>query len=436
MSVKERYLVLIILLIFTLVTGLFLVNQAEENALDAEKQNKNLYTLKPIYTRKKIVPVHILALLFKELKFDVFEVRSPINKDDLESLDIVYILNPVRDFSRNDTNLLYSYVENGGTLIIQSKNTLNFYNSFGISNKATQKPGSINLNPAPLTKFLNFILTKPGARLSYNFHPEATPIPIAVDKATNSIYGFLIPYGKGRIYILSSKNLDSRKSLTFINNLLLFVNPAYAYAKPNRNTIGFYNTIPSVFAMCDVPVKWVRVKAGLSKKKYKYDSWWGIIKANPVSITLFQIILVSILLLYSTAAKRKPPRKYIREKRLISREHFDAMAKLYQQTACYNWALDQIYFLTKRRLAKHLKLPIAVSNEELAKKAFKNFQSQLAINLKSKRKRKITIHSEKEIYLTLENAENLRSQKISEKKLIAMAKKLYILRKEILPDEY
>jgi len=290
------FILLLCLFIFTM----WGVNLSSLSDIDVEimakdgKEHKGTVS-KTVWKQKtvRISPRPFLYFYLKELGYNVKMVTSVPPVDS----SLMIIIEPQKKMFSNYKNKINSWVRSGGNLFMYTSQTHPLSKMLGVNvNKNDEKWSEKKIHDVPE---IEDTLKIDASTNSMSIRRGASLIPV-FDSENSNVSVLMAFRGKGKIMLTSNPEFIDATGLKKKDNLKFITRTIDRMS--NQDTIYFFNVNPDKFVNVkyksyggNAPAKYYKKKV-----KKKYLSFWSLIKANPISWVLLQMILGIILYFYSS----------------------------------------------------------------------------------------------------------------------------------------
>ncbi|MCK5687007.1 hypothetical protein KAJ27_22910 [bacterium] len=250
---------------------------------------------KTTWTQKtvKVSPRPLLYFYLKELGYNVKLISSVPPVDQA----LMIIIDPQKKMFSNYKNRINSWVRSGGNLFIYTTKTHPLSKMLGV--KVNSNKGEWSENKIYQVPEITDTMKIEARDYVMSIRDGASLIPIFDgDKHAASV--LMTFRGEGKIILTSNPEFFDAPGLRKKDNLKFITRIIDRMS--NQDTIYFFNMEPDQFITVKYKSSGGSAPAKYYKKKIKkkYLSFWSLIKANPISWVLLQMILGIVLYFYSS----------------------------------------------------------------------------------------------------------------------------------------
>jgi len=365
----KGYLILFLsLFIFTMWgVNLLSLSQIDVDVPDDDGPNK-INASGGVSKTVQIMPRPFLFFYFAELGYQVFCSATPprpapsYSPNQLPSADykLMCLINPSKRMPQENIKEILDWVRQGGNLIIFMPKPHPMENVLGLEIQSFGGPPYETLYShfsylsdveqiSVSDSYMNF--KKGMSFLQYFSNP--------LERST-ILYTFR---GTGRIVVFNNMDFTNPKGLERFDNLYLITRLAEHLA-PSRS-ICFYDPDPGYYILAHVKTGGDAKKNMPSKKtKIPYLSLWSLIRANPISWVLLQLLMGNFLYFYSISRRLGKPIPLPQEN-IETQTYLQGMGKLLLEQGNASFAGRKIVGDFIEALKKRLSLRKEASIEEI-----------------------------------------------------------------------
>ncbi|MDP7422510.1 MAG: hypothetical protein QGH40_11570, partial [bacterium] len=290
---------------------------------------------------------------------------------------LMIIFDPPRSMASSFNNNLLPWVRKGGNLIVFLSKQHSIASKLGVDLK--QPLPECEETPVNQLPYMEEVENTASSHASMNRRKGATFIPLMVNENGKST-ALATFRGEGQIVLVTNAELFLPKGLKKEDNIV-FVTRLVENLTVGK-TIYLYSPDPEFTVKAKVRTRKGRSKPRpTKKKKEKYKSLWSLIKANPISWVLAQMLVG--LAVYFYTLSRRFTRPVPVPKSGYSVDHYlTSMGRLYTRMQPTAFAAQRLLYTFLASFRKRLGLPA----EEDDKQIFSRIESthpHLVVNLRA-----------------------------------------------------
>ena len=345
----------IVLVVFVgLLTGwaLALLQQCQEYVPDhiQTPDNSDL-----VYRRRQILEFTHQSLLeqfYRELGVTTRRL-DPTGIEPANTSELVVLLHPGAQAPTLLTDRLVDHVRAGGRLVVFTDTELDMLDRFGIR---TVPAGIAELPATRAGASVDTVhvrtLNAPRVRVVASGERALVPLVGVPGQCVAGMVG----YGKGSVTVVTERLADyawieQDDNAVFLANLVLDIGAGNYMARPSPVAILDYDAevLRRLYAL-DAEANH-RIEE--ARRRWQYDSLWSLIKANPVSAALIQLLL-AILMFAMARARRLGDALPDHLARSEMPGTLEARANLFERSGAFRLAISRAVRHTNRWLTTRL----------------------------------------------------------------------------------
>lgn len=330
------------------------------------------------YKRRQLLDVTTQSMLeqyYRELGVTTRRL-DPTGQTGPAWNEVVVMLHPRAQAPEKLVDELVLHVERGGRLVVFTETELDFLKRFGLNTTPIQggahQPGAV-----AATVETAFVKTALGPAYQQVVSEGATLIPLLT--VEGRVIAGMAGIGKGQITVVTARLADyewieREDNPVFLANLLLEA-PEYRGRSPvpAANARTGLATVASV-AVLDYDAEILRRLYRLdlemqnriaeARRRWNYDSFWQLIKENPVSAGLLQLMLALLVFALSRARRLGDPLPDVMARHEMPGS-LAARANLFERSGAYRLAISRAVRHTNRWLGAKLGMSGDPTSDEL-----------------------------------------------------------------------
>ncbi len=295
MNVLKGYAIfLLCLFIFTMWgINLFSLSQVEVVSMEEDPKKVEFVEVGSVSTYN-FKPRPFLFYYFEELGYSVSMVAKPPRDND----EPLLLVDPP---PRVDLDLLkevFAWIRNGGTLIVFTPDRHLMDKISGVE-RFTNESSTAETIYTELPYLYDFEKTSPIEK-AMSREPDASHLSVLGERGNSSSL-FITFKGKGRIVLISHPDMTHGDGLKKADNVVL-ITRLVEYAT-SRKTIRILDTEPDLLIRARARQLVKRTGVSQVKKKIDHFSFWSLLKANPISWVLAQMLIALLVYFYSSGRR-------------------------------------------------------------------------------------------------------------------------------------
>lgn len=313
------------------------------------------------YTQQSLLEQFYRELGVQTRRLDPTGIVAP------EREELVVVLHPRAQAPLRLVDQLEAHVKRGGRLVVFTDTELDLLERFGLGTKVASEVKSDEVVPRVTAAVEGSHVKTTDAPLVRSVHGATRPLVPLLQLRDNVTAG-TAGYGRGTVTVVTARMADydfieREDNAIFLANLLL--------EKPDFKTD--MAQVKSV-AILDYDAEVLRKLYALeaeqnhrmeeARRRWQYDSLWSLIKANPVSAALLQLML-GLMVFAMGRARRLGEALPDRLGRVEMPGSLDARANLFERSGAFRLAISRAVRHTNRWLAARLGLIGDPTAEEL-----------------------------------------------------------------------
>ena len=329
-------------------------------------------------------PQSLLEQFYREMGATTRRI-DPTGVDPIRADELAIVLHPRAQAPERLVDRLEEHVKQGGRLVVFTDTELDLLERFGLQTQPVNDP--VTFDPVPrvgATVEDAHVQNALAPRLRSVTGAKRPLVPLLQLKDT--VIAGTAGYGKGTVTVITARMADyawieREDNAIFLANLLLekpqiiglvpqLQNPPQL-AVPRQ--VAGRARVASV-AILDYDAEVLRRIYALeaeqnhrmeeARRRWQYDSLWSLIKANPVSAALIQLVL-GLMMFAMGRARRLGEALPDRMGRVEMPGTLEARANLFERSGAYRLAISRAVRHTNRWLAARLGLIGEPTAEEL-----------------------------------------------------------------------
>jgi len=333
MNVLKGYAIfLLCLFIFTMWgINLFSLSQVEVVSME-EDPNKIEFVEVGSVSTYRFKPRPFLFYYFEELGYEVSMVAKPPKNND----EPLLLVDPP---PRVDLDLLkevFAWIRNGGTLIVFTPERHLMDKISGVERFSNESSGPETIY-TELPYLYDFEKTSPIDR-AMSREEDASHLSVLGERG-NSSNLFITFKGKGRIVLISHPDMTHGYGLKKADNVVL-VTRLIEYAS-SKKAINILDTEPDLLIKARAKQLIKRTGVSQVKKKVDHFSFWSLLKANPISWVLAQM-LIALLVYFYSSGRRFGRAKPLEDQESATSSYIENLGRLLEANADTAFLLDEI----------------------------------------------------------------------------------------------
>ncbi|PKL45512.1 MAG: hypothetical protein CVV41_00515 [Candidatus Riflebacteria bacterium HGW-Riflebacteria-1] len=291
--IRGYSILLLCLFIFTMWgINLFSISQTDEKVLVTENDGPELVE-EGAATTRYLKPLPFLYYYFTELGYSI-----DFCKDVPSDRKLLLVIDPPQELDRTMFRDLFAWVRAGGNLVFFLPDNSGIDRYIGIERSLHEQelPEELQLR----LPYLDEIETISSGRKAIHRQPGMSFFSVMPEQMGGCTV-FMSFRGSGRMIVLAHADFLSGLGLKKRDNLVLVTRMVEHLA------VGKHLSILDTFPSTPVQVRARRMvprhRTYMARQKVDHISFWSLVKANPISWVLLQMVLALAVYFYSTGRR-------------------------------------------------------------------------------------------------------------------------------------
>ncbi len=352
---------------------------------------------------KRIKPKPFLYFYLRELGYNI----SMINHAPVDAAPLLLIIDPPATVQQTVMREIFSWMRNGGNIIFFMTTAHKLDGLLGIQRQQNSHPVPDELYlRLPFLDEIENVSQTTAAVIRSNGMSYFSVFP---ESHSGSFY-FMTARGKGRLVLISHPDLVSGSGLKKQDNLVLLTRTVEYLCRSRQ----LYIFDPEPEAVIQVRARQMVIKPGSIKTTEKKDdlSFFSLLKANPISWVLAQMLIALSVYFFSLSRRFGSPLP-IPETSSSSESHVGSMGKLLASRGDNSFAMSEILSEFAVQAIKRYGLPAKAPFKDIVN-AIRQINPATAENL---------LHNEATIYQILKGMNKSPAALLHATRIIAKARK-------------
>lgn len=281
------------LFIFTLWgINLFSISQTDEKVLITENDGPELVE-EGAATNYRLRPLPFLYYYFKELGYSIdFTNGAPPDRS------LLVVIDPPHELDRTRLRDLFNWVRNGGNLLffLPDSNGLDRYIGIQRNLHEQELPEELQLR----LPYLDEIETISSGRNAIHRQSGMSFFSVMPEQMGGCAV-FMSFRGSGRLIVLAHEDFLTGSGLKKRDNLVLVTRMVEHLS--SKKSFSILDTLPGVDIQARARRMVPRQRTYMARQKIDHLSFWSLVKANPISWVLLQM-LVALVVYFVSSGRR------------------------------------------------------------------------------------------------------------------------------------